>query len=46
MTEFERYRGSSKFFLIMWMPIIIIYFLGHIIKMIMTDGETKVSANV
>ena len=43
MSEFLRFRGSSKFFLIIFMPIIFLYFLGHIIKMIMTDSETKVS---
>ena len=46
MSEFLRFRGSSKFFLIIFMPIIFLYFLGHIIKMIMTDSETKKIANV
>ena len=43
MSEFERFRGSSKFFLIIFMPIVILYLLGHLAKLIMTDSETKVS---
>ena len=42
-SEFDRYRGSSKFFIIVISPIIFIYFLGHVVRMFMTDGETKVS---
>ena len=43
MSEFERFRGSSKFFLAIWMPYIFVYLFGHIWKMIKTDGEKKVS---
>ena len=42
-SEFDRYRGSSKFFIIIVAPVIIIYFMGHVVRMFMTDGETKVS---
>ena len=45
-SEFERHRGSSKFFICIITPVIIIYFLGHVIRMFMTDGETKVSNNI
>ena len=42
-TTFEMYRGSSKFFVVMMLFIIIPYFIGHILKMWFTDMETKVS---
>ena len=42
-TTFEMYRGSSKFFVVMMLFIIIPYFMGHILKLWFTDIETKVS---
>ena len=42
-TTFEMYRGSSKFFVVMMLLIIIPYFIGHILKLWFTDLETKVS---
>ena len=46
MSEFNRFRGSSKTFLICCMPVIILYFLGVIWKMIKTDSGTKKIANI
>ena len=46
MSEFNRLRGSSKFFLVLFMPVLIIYLLGHIARFILTDSETKVCSLV
>lgn len=45
-SEFNRYRGSSKTFLILCMPVVILFLVGHIIKMAMTDGGTIRMANI
>jgi hypothetical protein len=45
-SEFRRYRGSSKAFLILCMPVVILFLVGHIIKMTMTDGGTVRMANI
>ena len=45
-TTFEMYRGSSKFFVVMMLFIIIPYFIGHILKFWFSDMETKVSFRI
>jgi hypothetical protein len=45
-TEFERYRGWSKTFMIIMIPVLFLYFLGHAIKLIKTESETKPGPNM
>ena len=46
MSEFLRFRGSSKFFLILMLPVIALYLIGHIWRMIWSDCEAKSGANI
>ena len=43
MSEFLRFRGSSKFFLIMMFPIMLLFFVGNLFRLAWTDYEMKVS---
>ena len=45
-TKFERYRGSSKYFLALSFPIVLIYMIGHLLRLFKTDGEKKKVANI
>lgn len=45
-TEFERYRGWSKTFMIFMIPILFMYFLGHAFRLVKTESETKPGPNM
>lgn len=42
MSQFGRFRGSSKAFLILMFPVYILYGLAMLLKLFKTEGESKV----